>query len=349
MPLDTQQLLQLGIPLAVAFLGLLVGFVVRRTLLARLARAAKDTRSTVDDVIVSAVHGPVVVWFFVAGLYAAVHVTRLSPRVVGLIQIVLVVLVILSVSWTLASIAGAALQALAERADIPSATLVNNLARITVLGVGGLMVLNSLGISITPIITALGVGGLAVALALQDTLANLFAGIHILATRKIRPGDYVKLASGEEGYVVDVTWRQTTIRQLPHNIITVPNSEIASTSTTNYNLPHKELSVYVQVGVAYDSDLEHVERVTLEVAKEVMNEVEGWSDRVRAARQVPHVRGFEHQFHADHARQGIRQPVSSQARVYQAPAQAVRRGEDRDPVPDSHDPDASRERAVAVA
>ena len=137
------------------------------------------------------------------------------------------------------------------------------------------MVLNSLGISITPIITALGVGGLAVALALQDTLANLFAGIHILATRKIRPGDYVKLASGEEGYVVDVTWRQTTIRQLPYNIITVPNSQIASTSTTNYNLPHKELSVYVQVGVAYDSDLEHVERVTLEVAKEVMNEVEG--------------------------------------------------------------------------
>ncbi len=275
MPLDTQQLLQLGIPLAVALLGLFVGFVVRRTLLARLARAAKDTRSTVDDVIVSAVPGPGGVGFFVAGLYAAVHVTRLSPRVVGLIQIVLVVLVILSVSWTLASIAGAALQALAERADIPSATLVNNLARITVLGVGGLMVLNSLGISITPIITALGVGGLAVALALQDTLANLFAGIHILATRKIRPGDYVKLASGEEGYVVDVTWRQTTIRQLPHNIITVPNSEIASTSTTNYNLPHKELSVYVQVGVAYDSDLEHVERVTLEVAKEVMNEVEG--------------------------------------------------------------------------
>ncbi len=134
MPLDTQQLLQLGIPFAVALLGLLVGFVVRRTLLARLARAAKDTRSTVDDVIVSAVHGPVVVWFFVAGLYAAVHVTRLSPRVVGLIQIVLVVLVILSVSWTLASIAGAALQAMAERADIPSATLVNNLARITVLG-----------------------------------------------------------------------------------------------------------------------------------------------------------------------------------------------------------------------
>ena len=317
MPLDTQQLLQLGIPLAVALLGLLVGFVVRRTLLARLARAAKDTRSTVDDVILSAVHVPVVVWFFVAGLYAAIHVTRLSPRVVGLIQIVLVVLVILSVSWTLASIAGAALQALAERADIPSATLVNNLARITVLGVGGLMVLNSLGISITPIITALGVGGLAVALALQDTLANLFAGIHILATRKIRPGDYVKLASGAEGYVVDVTWRQTTIRQLPHNIITVPN---------------------------------RARRARHPRSGERGDERGGrWSDRVRAARQVPHVRGFEHQFHADHARQGIRQPVSSQARVHQAPAQAVRRGEDRDPVPDSHDPDASRERAVAVA
>jgi small-conductance mechanosensitive channel len=141
--------------------------------------------------------------------------------------------------------------------------------------VGILVILQTLGISITPIITALGVGGLAVALALQDTLANLFAGIHILVSRQMRPGDYVKLASGEEGYVVDVTWRQTTIRQLPNNIIIVPNAQIASTITTNYHLPEEELSVLVQVGVDYDSDLDHVERVTIDVAREVLRDVEG--------------------------------------------------------------------------
>jgi small-conductance mechanosensitive channel len=74
---------------------------------------------------------------------------------------------------------------------------------------------------------------------------------------------------------VDVTWRQTTIKQLPNNIIVVPNALIASAILTNYHLPERELSLIVQVGVAYDSDLEHVERVTREVAMEVEREVEG--------------------------------------------------------------------------
>ena len=275
MTLSVDELIQIAIPLAVALVGLIIGLIVRRTVVRRLTRAAKDTRTVVDDVIIAAVRGPVVIWFFIAGLYAAVHVTQLTPRIAALIQNVLVVLVVLSITWAAARIASAVVRGMAEQAHLPSATLVTNLARIAVLAVGILVILSTLGISITPMITALGVGGLAVALALQDTLANLFAGIHILATRKLRPGDYVRLASGEEGYVVDVTWRDTTIRQLPNNIIIVPNSVIASSITTNYHLPEPEMSVLVQVGVAYDSDLEHVERVTIEVGKEVMKEVEG--------------------------------------------------------------------------
>ena len=138
-----------------------------------------------------------------------------------------------------------------------------------------LVILQSLGISIAPVLTALGVGGLAVALALQETLSNLFAGLQILAARQIKPGDYVHLDSGEEGYVTDVTWRNTTIRAIPNNMIIVPNSKLASTILTNYHQPAKEMLVYVEVGVHYDSDLEHVERVTLEVARDTQTTVEG--------------------------------------------------------------------------
>ncbi|CAD7782745.1 MAG: Small-conductance mechanosensitive channel [Candidatus Methanoperedenaceae archaeon GB50] len=116
---------------------------------------------------------------------------------------------------------------------------------------------------------------MAVALALQDTLANLFAGLHIVATKKVRPGDYIKIETGEEGYVTDITWRDTTIRQLPNNIVIIPNSKLASAIVTNYYFPERELAVLVQVGVSYDSDLEKVEKVTIEVAKEVMQEVSG--------------------------------------------------------------------------
>jgi small-conductance mechanosensitive channel len=158
---------------------------------------------------------------------------------------------------------------------LPSTSIFRNLTATVVFLVGALVVLDTLGISITPILTALGVGGLAVALALQDTLSNLFAGIQIIASRQVRIGDYIKLESGEEGYVTDIRWRNTTVRALPNNMILIPNSKLASTITTNYYMPEKEMAVLVQVGVAYDSDLQKVEQVTIDVGKEVMREVQG--------------------------------------------------------------------------
>ncbi|MCA9381083.1 mechanosensitive ion channel, partial [Candidatus Dojkabacteria bacterium] len=120
-----------------------------------------------------------------------------------------------------------------------------------------------------------GVGGLAVALALQDTLTNLFAGFYIIAARKIKPGDYIELESGQEGFVEDVSWRNTTIRTLQNYIIIVPNATLANVILTNYQLPVSDLAILMNVGVSYDSDLELVEKVTVEVAKEVMVEVAG--------------------------------------------------------------------------
>lgn len=73
--------------------------------------------------------------------------------------------------------------------------------------VGALFILSSYGISISPLLTALGAGGLASALALQDTLANLFSGITTLVSKQVHMGDYIRLASGDAGRVVDMNWR----------------------------------------------------------------------------------------------------------------------------------------------
>jgi small-conductance mechanosensitive channel len=123
-------------------------------------------------------------------------------------------------------------------------------------------------------LTALGVGGLAVALALQDTLSNLFAGLQIIGSRQMRTGDYVKLDSGEEGFVRDVTWRNTIIEAPANNTIVVPNSKLASMVYVNYNLPLDEVAVLVQVGVSYSSDLARVESVTREVGREIQQEID---------------------------------------------------------------------------
>jgi small-conductance mechanosensitive channel len=135
------------------------------------------------------------------------------------------------------------------------------------------LVLQTVGVQITPIITTLGIGGLAVGLALQDTLANLFSGFYLIISKQVRTGDYVKLDAGHEGYVIDISWRNTTIKEISNNVVIVPNSKLSSAIFTNYHLPAKEITLTMNVGVSYDSDLEQVEKVTVEVAKEVMEEI----------------------------------------------------------------------------
>ncbi|HCU24910.1 MAG TPA: mechanosensitive ion channel protein MscS [Deltaproteobacteria bacterium] len=138
-----------------------------------------------------------------------------------------------------------------------------------------LIFLDTAGISITPLVASLGVGGVAVALALQDTLSNFFSGLYVIVDQPVRVGDYVRLDGGEEGFVESIGWRSVRIRKLQNNSVVVPNSKLAACIITNFDLPEKELAVLVDVGVDYGSDLEKVERVTIEVAREVMKTVEG--------------------------------------------------------------------------
>lgn len=149
--------------------------------------------------------------------------------------------------------------------------LVSGFVRLSLLVLGILIVLSTLGISITPIIASLGITSLAVALALQPTLENFFSGLQLIADKPVRVGDFIELDSGEQGFVEKIGWRSTWIRMLPNNIVIMPNSAMAQSKIINYYYPEKELSVPVEVGVHYSSDLEHVERVTLEVAREILS------------------------------------------------------------------------------
>jgi small-conductance mechanosensitive channel len=148
--------------------------------------------------------------------------------------------------------------------------------RLGILLLGFFLILETLGVSITPVLTAFGIGGLAVALALQETLANLFAGLYLVASKQVRPGDYIKLDTGDEGYVTDVTWRTTVLTPLPtNNVVIIPNKKFAAATITNYTLPEQKLWVSVEVGVSYASDLTKVEAVTMAVAHEILQDMTG--------------------------------------------------------------------------
>jgi small-conductance mechanosensitive channel len=253
----------------------LIGAVALRAILARLERKAEKTRWRS---IVLAFLRTVVPWCAVAGCtWGAVLALPLKTAYRHDLNHLLLAIIIIVISLGSAKVAGGVVRngAISHAGTSGSATIFVSITKVIVWTLGTLVLLNSLGVAITPLLTALGVGGLAVALALQDTLTNLFAGVHILTSRKVQPGDFIQLDNGMQGFVVDTNWRNTTIRQLPNNIIVVPNATVASSIVTNYHLPQHEMSVTVGVGVGYDSDLEHVERVTCEVGREVMQEVEG--------------------------------------------------------------------------
>jgi small-conductance mechanosensitive channel len=148
-----------------------------------------------------------------------------------------------------------------------AAGLSRTLIRVVVVTIGVMSLLANFGKSIVPLLTALGVGGIAVALALQDTLANFFAGIHILVERPIFVGDLIRLSDGQEGVVSDIGWRTTRVRNGNNDLVIVPNSKITTGTLINYALPdHREVAT-LAILVAHDADPALVCRIALEEAR----------------------------------------------------------------------------------
>ncbi|MDD5558975.1 mechanosensitive ion channel family protein [Candidatus Methylomirabilis sp.] len=251
---------------------------LRRIGLRALTRLARTTESRLDDLALSAFRLPSLLWCLVLGVYIGLSAAPTMPTRIGqLVNDVLVIVLILSVTIAVGRFFAASIVSYADRLGLAIAVtgLTTALVRGVVYLCGALVLLNTLGISITPILTALGVGGLAVALALQGSLANLFAGIHILVEKPIRVGDYIKLESGQEGYVVDIGWRTTRVRMLPNNMVIVPNAKLAESIVINYHLPEKRMSVLIPIGVGYQSDPARIEAILMEEVASAMDHVPG--------------------------------------------------------------------------
>jgi len=258
--------------------GLTLGFLFEYAVVDRIRRLAAKTRFKWDDLLLNSLRGLPTVWLGTGGIYLALGVGDTNPVLVSRVVTLLTVVAIGAAVVAGIRLSGGAVEELSTQVagTIGPPTLVPNLARLSVGILGAFIILQNLGVEITPLITALGIGGLAVALALQDTLGNLFAGVQIILARVVHPQDYVKLSSGEEGWVNDVRARHTTIETFPDgNLVTVPNSLLASSILKNYSFPEQALWVTVEVGISYASDLAHAEEVTLDVARQVLADVEG--------------------------------------------------------------------------
>src|SRR5437879_4053793 len=218
---------------AVALVMVSVAALLFRHALFVAGRRWSGHRTTEASVVLRAIRVPSMLWCLVLGLFVAIEMTELPPRLAAPIHAVLEAAIILSVTLTVAGVLGSLVAAAGERRALAVGVtgLFRTSVRLTVLSIGGLVLLGSLGIAVTPILTALGVGGLAVALALQDPLSNLFAGLHLLADKPIRVGDYVRIsAESVEGYGADGGWRRPGTRERTHTPMCLPGQREPSHS-----------------------------------------------------------------------------------------------------------------------
>jgi small-conductance mechanosensitive channel len=258
------------IPLVVTFgIALLLCLVARSVFLRILDREITD-KLTFAYTFLNAIHFPSVLWCLAAALAITIRNAIPSPTIVNWANKGIGAFTIISISLVVASISVRMIAVYGERQSMPfaAAGLSRTLARVLVFSIGLLMLLPIFDINITPILTALGVGGLAVALALQDTLANLFAGIHILIEEPVTVGDFIKLSTGEEGIVKDIGWRTTRILTGANSMILIPNTKITSSTLTNFNMPERRIAVDIPIFAAHDADHNQIAEIALDAAHE---------------------------------------------------------------------------------
>ena len=279
------------VPLCILTAALTAGITLNRMIKKRLLHRINTEEASWQSVFINALQGVPISLCLVVGLYWIVNTIDIIEPLVKIFSYILFTVIILTITRVIARTVSGVIDMQIERSQqaMPKTTLLNAIVNGIIYAMGILVVLQYYGISIAPILTALGVGGMAVALALQETLANIFSGLHLILSKQLRLGDYIHLSSGEEGRVTDITWRFTTIVPVGEgNMVVIPNQKIASSIITNYSMPRQDIIIKIPVGVAYDSDLQKVEDVTLEVARQVLADL---NEKLDADRQ-PSVRFY---------------------------------------------------------
>ena len=263
----------------IVLISLVVAFIFHKAIVPLTLRFTNWTSTDLDERLVKSIRWPLTLGILSLGAYLAVTISwdlTVTERdradaiarglgvVVGITAVV--GLISSTIDWYLASLSNRANHVV----DLRLFPLIRRVGSVIIYVIGALLVMDVMDINISPLIAGLGLGGLAVALAIQPTLANLFAGTYVMTEGVISTGDYIELEGGMAGYVVEVGWRSTRIRTWGNNLVVVPNARFAETIITNYQQPAPAVNVYVTCGVSYDSDLDHVEKICREVMDDLV-------------------------------------------------------------------------------
>lgn len=244
-----------------------------------IKKIVKRTKSKVDDRIINAITKPLRIFIIIIGFDIALKSLSIllpySSWISGIFFVFSLFIVAFIVSKILIFLISDLLTAHKRFKRIPR--LIGKIITITIYVIAFLIILSYFEIEISPLVATLGIGALAVGFALQDTLKNFFAGLHIISDKPVDVGDFIELEGNISGYIEDIGWRSTRIKTIMNTIVILPNSKLAESTIINDSMPEEETAIWVECGVAYESDLEKVEKLTIEVAREIQKTIPGAS------------------------------------------------------------------------
>lgn len=265
------------IPFIVFGISLAIFLFLQGMLFHKFHRWAKQSQTTRNSAIIQHVRTSSLLVCIIIPIYFFTWYSGLpQERIVKFLPI-LSVLFIICFSFILTGILGIFFQCYMEKMSlqISAARIIPSTIKAVIFIFAGFMILQTIGIKIGPAIAGVGIFGTGVLFILRDALANLAAGFYVLIDKPIKIGNYIKIDSGEEGYVLDIDWRATRIKTLENNILIVPNSKLITASITNFHLLDTKMSITIPILVKYNVDPEMVERVLLEILNDAKNNICG--------------------------------------------------------------------------
>ncbi|MBE8954652.1 MAG: mechanosensitive ion channel family protein [Quinella sp. 2Q5] len=269
---------KLIMPACILIIALCIGVALNQMLTKKLARHVESSESEIMEIFFRALKGVPIYLSIVIGLYWSVTTSDLPPGLEKIFSYVLFAMIVFSITRVCErTLSGFIRMKFSNTIDLNQSTLLDTIFRAVIYASGALIVLDYFNISIAPIMAAMGFGSFAFGLAVKEPLENVATGLLLMVSKQIRVNDYIRLSTGDEGRVTDVNWRFITVT--PPNegsVVVIPNKVIANAVSTNFSQPRDDIIVVVPIGVGYESDLDLVERVTVEIARELQIKIDGY-------------------------------------------------------------------------
>lgn len=277
--------------LVVVLLSLLFANLLSFILTRVVGSIVRRTHTRLDDSITYFLRTPLYWTVILTGCLVAVDLAGLIPETERVLDAILISFLVVIWATFVVRITRAILVNLSRRqgeqqvVSQQTLPLFSNVALLVVVSVAAYMLFSTWHIDMTAWLASAGIVGIAVGFAAKDTLANLFAGVFILADAPYKIDDYIVLDNGARGKVTQIGLRSTRILTRDDIEVTVPNSIIGNSSVVNESGgPHLKFRVKAPVGVAYGSDIDLVRTVLMEVATAEAQVCEDPEPRVRFRR-----------------------------------------------------------------